>query len=284
MVEDLRMKETSRSARTFLRCSLWGLGMIASLLSLYLLSCALVRSSLFVVKQVEVDASGRPGAEEIRWVSGIRPGMSLLALDAAEVSRRLEAHPWIQHATVVKRLPDGVLIRIRETRPAALVPVRGSLYYMDGEGEDLGKIEQGAPLDFPMITGLERVVEDAHRSGKGRDVQQALSLLRVLQATPALGRVSEIHVDRSEGLRFVLEGFAVPVQVGWTGFSTKMIRFEKALPSFVSQSNAIESVDLRYSNQIVVRQREGSKPWVPGGDRTEAVAGSGSSWPPMTPS
>jgi hypothetical protein len=83
-------------------------------------------------------------------------------------------------------------------------------------------------------------------------------------------------------LRFVLEGFSVPVQVGWTGFSAKMIRFEKVLPSLASQSNAIESVDLRFSAQIVVRQREGSKLRVPGGDRTEALAGSGTSSPPTT--
>jgi cell division protein FtsQ len=256
--------------------------MIASGLALYLLSNVLTRSSLFVVKRVEVEASGRPGAEEVRRVSGVRPGQSLLTLDAAEVTRRLEAHPWIRHATVVKRLPDGVLLKVLEARPAALVGVKGRLHYMDGEGKVLGKIAPGAPLDFPMITGLEQEVEAAHHTGMGRDVQQALSLLRALEAAPVLGSVSEIHVDRSEGLRFVLEGFPVPVQVGWKGFSKKMIGFEKAFPSLASQSNAIESVDLRFSGQVVVRQREGSKLRVPGGDRTEALAGSDISFPPTT--
>ena len=271
-----------KTSRTFLRCSLWGFGMIASILALYALSCALVRSPLFVVKRVELEASGRPGPDEIRSMSGIRPGMNMLLLDTEEVSRRLETHPWIQHATVVKRLPDQVLIKVLKRKPAVLVGVQGCLYYMDAEGKILDKVEPGGSLDFPMMTGLEQDVEDARRCGDGRDLQQALSLLRVLQATPALWSVSEVQIDRSEGLSFVLEGFPVPVHMGWSGFPEKMIRFEKALPSLASQLNGIECVDLRFSGQIVLKQREGGKEQVPRGNRTETLAGSNPSLHPTT--
>ncbi len=282
MAEDSRMKQKSRPARSLLRRCTWGLVVIASILSLYLLSCALVRSPLFVVKCVEVEASQRPGEEEVRSLSGIRPGMNLLSVDTEEVSRRLETHPWIHHATVVKRPPADVLIKVWQRRPAALTRVGGRLYYLDAEGGFLGETEPGAALDFPMITGLEQDAEDLYRSGKGRDVQQALALLRVLQAIPALGRVSEIDVDGSEGLRFVLERFPVPVQVGWTDFSNKMHLFEKALPSLVSQADEIESVDLRFSCQIIVREGGGGEPRIPVGVGTRIQRGSGSWFHPTT--
>ena len=276
------MGKTSWSFRMLLRCSLWGLGMIASILSFCALSCAMARSPLFVVKQIALEASERPGPDEIRSMSGIRPGMNMFSLDTEEVSRRLETHPWIQHATVVKRLPDKVLIKVRKRRPVVLIGVQGCLYYMDAEGKVLDMIQPGASLDFPMITGLEQDVEDARRCGDGRDLQQALSLLRVLQDTPAMGSVSEIHIDRSEGLSFVLEGFPVPVQMGWSDFLEKMIRFEKTLPSLASQSNALERVDLRFSGQIVLKQREGGKGRVPRGNRTETLADSDPSLHPRT--
>jgi len=276
------MGKTSRPTRTFLRCSLWGFGMIASIFALCALSCALARSPLFVVKQVELEASGRPGPDEIRSMSGIRPGMNMLSLDTEEVSRRLETHPWIQHATVVKRLPDQVLIKVLKRRPAVLVCVQGGLYYMDAEGKILDRVEPGESLDFPVMTGLEQDVEDARLCGDGRDLQQALSLLRVLQATASLGSVSEVQIDRSEGLSFVLEGFPVPVHVGWSGFLEKITRFEKAIPSLASQLNGIESVDLRFSGQIVLKQREGDKKRVPRGNRTKTLAGSDPSLHPTT--
>ena len=269
-----KTSRSSRTSRTFLRRSLWGFGMVVSILALSALSCALVRSPLFVVKQVDLEASGRPGPDEIRSMSGIRPGMNMLTLDTEEVSRRLETHPWIQHATVVKRLPDQVLIKVVERRPALLVGVQGCLYYMDAEGKILDKVEPGGSLDFPVMTGLEQDVEDARRCGGGRDLQQALSLLRVLQATPALGSVSEVRIDRSEGLSFVLEGFPVPVHVGWSGFLAKMMRFEKVLPSLASQLNGIERVDLRFSDQVVLKQRDKGKMRVPKGRGGETLVGS----------
>jgi hypothetical protein len=94
--------------------------------------------------------------------------------------------------------------------------------------------------------------------------------------------VSEVQIDRSEGLSFVLEGFPVPVHVGWSGFVEKIIRFEKALPSLASQLNGIERVDLRFSGQIVLEQREEGKARVPRGDGTETLAGSNPSLHPTT--
>ena len=87
------MGKTGKASRTWLRRSLWGLGMIASILALCALSWALVRSPLFTVKQIDLEAPGRPGPDELRTLCGIRPGMSMLTLDTEEVSRRLETHP-----------------------------------------------------------------------------------------------------------------------------------------------------------------------------------------------
>jgi len=260
-------------ALKLLRTSLWPLGVGASILAGYGLACALAASPLFVLQEVTVEASGRPSPGEIRSMSGVRPGMNLLSLDTEDVSRRLEAHRWIQHATVVKRLPDRILIKVREKRPVAVVEIQGDLYYIDREGTVLDGIRPGEPLDFPMITGLGKHVRDAHRWKGGRDVQQALSLLRALQGLPALGSVSEIHLDRSEGLCFVLEGFPCPVYVGWSGFSAKMSGFGGIFPSLASHSSSIERVDLRFSGQVVVRRGAGGESSFPRGERTETRAG-----------
>lgn len=266
--------------RKLLRRCLWAVGIGASILGVCALPRALAQSPLLVVRQIELEASGRPGPDEIGSLSGIRTGMSLLSLDAEGASRRLETHPWIRKARVVKRPPDRVLIQVCGRRPVAVLGMREGLFYLDGEGKILDKIRAGEPLDFPMITGLGQDARDARRCGEGRDLHQALSLLRALQASPSLGRVSEIHVDRSEGLSFVLEGFPLPVDVGWSEYTVKTIRFQKALPSLVSHAKAIERVDLRFSDQIVVRHGTGGNPWIHKGDGTETWAGSDSPFHP----
>jgi cell division protein FtsQ len=250
--------------------------MVVSILAAYALASALIESPLFVVRTVEVEASGRLSPGEVRTMSRVRPGLNLVTLDTADVSRRLESHRWVRNATVWKQFPDRLRIKILETEPAAVVGIRGDLYYMDGEGTVLGRIGPGEAIDLPLITGLDRDVQAVQRARGGRDVQQALGLLRVLQGVPALGRVSEIHLDPSEGLRFVLEDFPSPVYVGWSGFSKKAIRFEKILSRLISRADSIETVDLRFSDQIVVREGRGRKPQIPGEDRAEARADSAS--------
>lgn len=237
------------------RIFLLGVGMVVSMLVSLALAEAVIESPLFVVTHLDVEeASERVSPEEIRSMSRIRLGTNLVTLDTADVSRRLEAHRWIQHATVVKAFPDRVLIKVRMSKPAAVIGIHGDLYYMDEEGTVLGRIRPGETLDLPVITGPDKDVWDIHRWRGGRDVQQALGLLRVLQGTPALGRVSEIHLDPSEGLSFVLEGFPSPVYVGWSGFSGKTIRFEKILPRVISRAGSIAGVDLRFADQIVIRE------------------------------
>ena len=112
-------------ALKFLGASLWPLGVGAAILVAYGLACAVAASPLFVLQEVTVDVSGRPSPTEIETMSGIRPGMNLLSLDTEEVSRRLETHRWIQHATVVKRLPDQILIKVQERRPVAVLGIHG---------------------------------------------------------------------------------------------------------------------------------------------------------------
>jgi cell division protein FtsQ len=263
-----------------LRFTVWVAGFGVSILSLFALARALVASPLFVVKAVDVEGSERLTPEEIRSVSGIRSDLNLVFLDTDEITRRLESHPWIRNATVVKRLPDRVLVKIQERKPVAVVDIEGDLSYMDPEGEVLGQVRPGEALDFPVITGMGKEVWHARSATGGRDVQQALVLLRVLRTTPAMGRVSEIHVDRSKGLSFFLEGFPFPAFVGWSDFSAKTRRLAKSLPDLSSPANVFESVDLRFSDQIVVRWGRGGKPPASREDGTETRARSTASCHP----
>ena len=69
---------------TFLRTSLWPLGVGASVLAAYGLACAVAASPLFVLQEVTVEGSGRPSPAQIRTMSGVCPGMNLLSLDTDE--------------------------------------------------------------------------------------------------------------------------------------------------------------------------------------------------------
>jgi cell division protein FtsQ len=216
----------------------------------------LERSPLFVLREVQIEGCQRTTPETVRSLIGAPEGRSLLLLDSARISRTLEHHVPILNATVIKQFPHRLLIRIRERTPVALVQIREPLYYLDGEGVVLYRTRPGDPLDFPLITGLAERSWQMGRPDQGRMVQEALSLLRVLNESRLPGGVSEIRVDRSEGLCFYLEGFPVEIRVGWEEFGPRIERLARVLADLAADPDGVASIDLRFRDQVIVRKPE----------------------------
>jgi len=192
--------------------------------------------------------------EEVRVLLRDTLGASLLSLDSARISRALEEHVPIRNASVIKRFPSRLQVRIRERTPAALVKIRDTLCYLDLQGVVLYPVRPGDPLDLPLITGLEERPWLFGRPDRGPMVQGALSLLRTVNRIRFPGRLSEIHVDPDQGMSFFLEGFPVEVRVGWKGFSSRIERLKGVLPRLAEDPEGVLSVDLRYQGQVIVQK------------------------------
>lgn len=73
------------------------------------------------VKSVVVVGAQRTGADAVRAHSGVRAGEPLIRVDAGGVAQRLTALPWVASATVERRWPSTVVIRVVERVPVAVV-------------------------------------------------------------------------------------------------------------------------------------------------------------------
>jgi cell division septal protein FtsQ len=214
------------------------------------------RSPLFAVSEIRVEGCERMKPQTVRSLIQAREGDSLLALDSERISRALENQVPILNASVIKRFPGELLIRIRERTPTALVRIRDSLFYLDLQGTVLYPVRPGDPLDLPLLTGLEERPWQFGRPDEGRMVHGALTLLRTLRKSTLPGRLSEIHVDPVAGMSFFLEGFPVKVRVGWKSFASRIERLEKVFPRLAADPQGVISVDLRFQGQVVVEKGE----------------------------
>jgi cell division protein FtsQ len=116
---------------------------------------------------------------------------AMLATDLDAVRRRLLALPWVADASVERRLPDTLVIRISERRPVALWQLGGKLAAIDMSGRVLTRQRLERWNALPLLVG----------AGANTRVREALLLLA---ATP-LGRDVDaaIHVGgRRWALRF----------------------------------------------------------------------------------
>jgi len=226
----------------------------------------------FAVREVAVVHGRRLAASEVREAAGLVPGMSIWDVDPRALEDRLVGHPWIRTARVRRHLPHRVVIHVREERPLAIVAAadRPALYYVGSHGRLFARVGDGDALDFPYLTGLGEA-DLVGRTGFGpRAVRRALHLLRLIERRPAgLGAVSEVHVDRRRGLTLHPTRPAVPIELGWGDFETKLERLPVVLAHWAGRESEIVEVSLLFEDEVIVRSRP------PQGPRATGSRGTG---------
>ena len=86
--------------------------------------------------------------------------------------------------------------------------------------------------------------------GKPPEVQEKM------QAAGLPFRVSEVHIDREQGITvFPIEPRAA-LTFGWSGFGAKLTRLTRVLKDFRGRESQIREIDLTMGAEAVVRLRQ----------------------------
>ena len=86
------------------------------------------------VNDVQVEGRERASRAAILSALGVERGTPILAVDPEEAKRRLESIAWVRSASVERRLPDALYIRLVERQPLAFWQRQGKLVLVDRDG------------------------------------------------------------------------------------------------------------------------------------------------------
>lgn len=107
---------------------------IGTLLAVALLAYGVIRSPLLAVDDVTVigldDAQGQAVAQAVAVI----PGTNVMDVDLEVVAADAERLPWVSTATVVRRLPSTVQIRVATRTAVAVAVLDGRSWLLDAEG------------------------------------------------------------------------------------------------------------------------------------------------------
>lgn len=203
----------------------------------------------FAVAQVEVRGLQRLSEAEVRAAAGIEAGQNLFGLEAEAVALRLRRLPQVKRVDVIRSLPNRVTLLVEERRPFALAVRAGELLWLDEQGTVLGPEVRAVIPELPVITGLGRGNPDD-------DARAAVALLRtMLRAASSLaGRLSEIDAGRGDGpVLYTVDG--IEVRLGVEGWEDRLGRLEGVLAQLQAEGEAVESIDLRFRDQVVLKPK-----------------------------
>ena len=88
----------------------------------------------FDLREVVISGNRRAAAAEIVSLSGLARGQSLFGLSLGRVTSRIQEHPWVREAHLVRRLPHAIRISVIEREEIAWIasPEGGCLLVGDG--------------------------------------------------------------------------------------------------------------------------------------------------------
>ena len=205
----------------------------------------IMESEHFHVRDVLVEGNERLDYATLAELAGIAPGMHLLQTDLDQMTRAIERHAWVARATVTRELPDRIIIRITEHRPAALIAF-GSLYVINGHGDVLTAADGDLGLTLPIITGLDpQFMEDTEVRRLARPgIQAALNLGRQYESMGLAARwpVGEVRVEPGRRLTLVLSGTGTEARLGRPPYRDKLYRLEWVLENLRTRDEVADYV------------------------------------------
>ena len=227
----------------------------------YLLATFALSSSAFVLSvpdDIVVTGNRFVSREEILGALGLpldgeaRSGTNVFRISLDAKRRLVETLPWVRTASVTRLLPHGLLVNVTERTPVAFASLGGRVTLVDADGMLLEKPENGA-FDFPVISGLENLSRVDDRRPRLALYQEFMRQLGV-EAPRAGWMISEVDVADAEDLKalLILGHQTVEVHFGRNDFRARFRNFLQLLPELQKANERLDSVDLRYRNQIVV--------------------------------
>jgi cell division septal protein FtsQ len=227
-----------------------------------------VQHPYFAVDEIVVTPTVRVRSGALLAWTSLKPGISIWSVDPAALGARLERHPWIRRATVRREFPRRLMVSVAEREPAAVVLI-DQLYYVDRGGTVVARVGRDDTLDLPFVTGIEAAVLAGERPFPRHAIRQALKLLQSMRAAGLSFRVSEVHIEREQGITVFPVAPRVALVFGWNRFPLKLERLERVLDGFAGRESEIREIDLTYGAQAVIRMRRPDG----GGRRAQASSG-----------
>ena len=211
-----------------------------------------------------IDASGltEVSRAEMLPVFGEDFGRNIFFVPLGDRRRQLEAIPWVEHATVMRLLPDQIRVTIQEREPVAFVRQGQQIGLVDKDGVLLtmpAAMMAQHHYSFPVVTGV-----DAGDAPEMRKARMAV-YERLLAELDANGQhlseqISEIDLSDPQDARVLLPEPGVDIlgHFGDDRFLDRYQRYKAHIAEWRQQYPKLTAVDLRYDNQVVLEMTPGT--------------------------
>jgi cell division protein FtsQ len=189
---------------------------------------------------------------QIMEVMGADIGRNIFFIPLAQQKAQLEQIPWVESASVMRFVPNRLKVEIHERTPVAFARVGPRISLIDAGGT-LMELTPKHKYSFPVILGMNPGEPLSTRAPRMKTYAR---LVRDLDSGGAhySQDLSEVDLSDLEDVKVRVNDPAgdVLVHLGSSDYLRRYKIYVGHAQEWRQQFQKLESVDLRYDNQIIV--------------------------------
>ena len=209
---------------------------------------------------IEVIGNENVTKAQVMEVLGSDIGRNIFFVPLAQQKIQLEQIPWVESASVMRFVPNRLQVEIHERTPVAFARVGPRIFLIDAGGT-LMELPQKHKYSFPVILGMnpgEPLSTRVPRMKAYNDLVQQLDSGGARYSQD----LSEVDLSDLENLKVRVNDPQgdVLVELGTSDFLKRYKTYVSHVQEWRQQFQKLESVNLRYDNQVIVNPEMEGKP------------------------
>ncbi len=197
----------------------------------------------FRIEKIEFDGQDHVQEVLLLKASGLRYKKNIFDISIDDVKNRLEQIAWIKSASVQRKLPNKIYVRVSERVPIAIYQSNYKLHFLDIDGEILENDGIGNFDNLPIVVGdgAEKVIRH---------------FLYVLEKFPRIQNqlVFAVFVGKRRWNMKINRGITVKLPEKQLGYAMQILDEIADENGFFCDD--IQEIDLRILDRVIVKKRE----------------------------
>jgi cell division protein FtsQ len=201
---------------------------------------------------IEVTGMQNVTKPQIMEVMGADIGRNIFFIPLAQQKAQLEQIPWVESASVMRFVPNRLTVEIHERTPVAFARVGPRMSLIDAGGT-LMELTPKHKYSFPVILGMNPGEPLSTRAPRMKTYAEMVSDLDSGGARYSQD-LSEVDISDLDDVKVRVNDPAgdVLVHLGSSDYLRRYKIYVSHAQAWRQQFQKLESVDLRYDNQIIV--------------------------------
>src|ERR1700722_17334012 len=212
---------------------------------------------------IEITGTENVTKAQIMEVMGADIGRNIFFIPLAQQKTQLEQIPWVEAASVMRFLPNQLKVEIQERTPMAFARVGPRIFLIDAGGT-LMELPQKHKYSFPVILGMNPGEPLSTRAPRMKAYNELVEELDSAGARFSQD-LSEVDLSDLDNLKVRVNDPAgdVLVELGSSEYLKRYKTYVTHVQEWRQQFQKLESVNLRYDNQVIVNPDMEGRPKQP---------------------